>query len=104
MPPKLELIQPTRRADKQALLRAFLKNQEELAQAVNELRREVAKLNGDLRQTVSTEVLRQFGDQVTMIEAAVRETLVHKEILIRNGFLSRQAVNEQHAEMRKTHE
>lgn len=75
------------------LLKEILKNQEELASQISDLRAELIKLRMEMRQTIREEVIKEIGDKISMIDATLTETIIHKEILIDKGILTREEVN-----------
>jgi len=62
---------------------------------------ELLKLKRDIYSLVETEVKKNFDDKIEMIDAALKESILHKEILINKGFFTREEVNQKYEELRK---
>ena len=77
-----------------ALIKAVMQQNIELAA-------EVAKLKSEMRQFVEQEVRKSLGDKIAMIEGSLRESILHKEILIDKGFFTREEVNAKYKELRE---
>jgi len=87
-------IPKTKYINTRQLVKILLKNQMELDSRLNELRRDLVKL-------VDEKVEKNFGDKLHMIESAIDESIIHKEILISKGILTRKEVNQEYKKLRE---
>jgi len=64
------------------------------------LRKDILGLQNKMYELIRKQVDKIFADRVVMIEGSLRESIIHKEILIEKGFLTRQEVNDKYDELK----
>jgi len=64
------------------------------------LSQEILGLRNEMYELVKKQVDKIFADRIDMIEGSLRESIIHKEILIDKGFITRQEVNDKYDELK----
>jgi regulator of replication initiation timing len=65
------------------------------------LRKEISDLRKDMRKMIDDAVNKEIGEKIDMINAALNETILHKEILIEKGLFTRQEINDKYTELKE---
>lgn len=65
------------------------------------LRQENAKLRAEMLSTVRLLVKTEIGDVIDLINGALAETILQKEVLIDKGFMTRDEMNEKYRERKE---
>jgi hypothetical protein len=60
------------------------------------IRKDIAALNDNVRK----EVEKQLGDKLKMIDAALTDTILQKEVLFEKGLISREEINKKYKELK----
>jgi len=79
---------------KKEILKAILTNQQIFMENLGALQNQVNKLRSEIHELIRDEVVKEIGDKINLIDAALTETIIHKEVLIEKGLLTREEVNE----------
>lgn len=95
------LIKPTPNDGKKDILKILLQNQQMLMERYIELSQEVMKLRGEMREYIEQSIYKSFGDKIDMIEGSLRESILHKEIFIEKGFITREEINRKWDELKE---
>jgi predicted transcriptional regulator len=73
--------------------RAILENQAEL-------QKEILKLRGEITELVERKVTEALGDKIHIIKSTLNEAIIHKELLIEMGVITREQVNKKYDELK----
>jgi hypothetical protein len=71
-----------------------------LLEQFEELQHEVRELRQGLGPIIEREVERNLGDKIAMIDGALTETILQKEVLIDLGIVTRDQINAKYEELR----
>jgi len=67
----------------------------------SQLLREILSLKKEMHELVRAEVVKAFGDREAMIEGALRESILHKKILMEKGFFTREELEAKYKELKE---
>lgn len=95
------LVRPTNGDGKKDILNVLLRNQQTLLERCVDLSREVIGLRNEMREFIEQSVGKSFGDKIDMIDASLRESILHKELFIEKGFITRDEINQKWEELRE---
>lgn len=73
----------------------------EIMEELNNLWRELGNIRRNITIEVDAKVAKSFGDKIDMIDAALRESILQKEILIAKGFMTRGEINAKYEELKR---
>ena len=70
-----------------------------LVEQVGELRKELLGLRAEMRAMVDEAVQKNIGDKIAMIDGALTESILQKEVLIDKGVMTRDEINEKYRDL-----
>jgi hypothetical protein len=71
-----------------------------LIDQLTDLAIEVGKLRREISEAIETQVQKSFGEKIAMIDGALTETILQKEVLISKGMITRDEINQKYAELK----
>jgi hypothetical protein len=72
-----------------------------LVQQMIELKETMTTIRREMRDLVTAEVQKNIGDKIAMIDGALTETILQKEVLIEKGLMTREEINVKYKELRE---
>ena len=75
-----------------------------LTEMVIGLQKQVLELRQEIRPMIEREVERNLGDKIAMIDGALTESILQKEVLIEKGLMTREDINGKYAELKAKRE
>ena len=80
---------------------AIIQHQNMMLMELNELRRDLNQIKNEMRANIESQIIKEIGDKIDLINQTLTETIVQKEILIENGLMTRDEINSKYAELRQ---
>jgi DNA-binding protein H-NS len=71
-----------------------------LVEQISRAQEEVIKLRQEMKSLIEAEVQKSLGDKISMIDGALTETILQKEVLIERGLMTREEINAKYASLK----
>ena len=71
-----------------------------LLEMIVEMKEQLNAQRDEMRRQIEAEFVRNYGDKSTLINDALNETIIQKEILIAKGLMTREEINAKYAELK----